>query len=366
MSSPVNVPAPTRHASSAQRPEGRANANAKAPAGASPFALLLRGQADEAEPVATPAPASSAETGASGTEGSEAPERRPDAARDSGPAADAPTNWLPPGWTPGQRPEAASADAGRAEGTAAVGALTEAHGGQAAAARRRAAAGQAEGAAADTDPRAGQARPGGPEGPAAEPPAAVASAEAPVAAAPPKEASAEGSLPSLGAVTETRHAPTGPAAAEAPAPAQAHLPEPPGTPGFAPALGLQLSTWLRDGIQHASLELNPADLGPIDVRIAVRDGQAEVALAADVPSTRQALAEALPQLAGALGDVGLSLSGGSVSDQGARRQNAEDAAAAAGARQTAGGGRAAHGEGVPAAPAPASARRQRGLLDLYA
>ena len=144
------------------------------------------------------------------------------------------------------------------------------------------------------------------------------------------------------------------------APARARLPQPPTSPAFAPALGLQISTWLREGVQHAALELNPAELGPIDVRIALRDGQAQVALAADVPFTRQALAEALPQLAEALGEVGVQLAGGDVSDQAGRRARDE---AAAGARAP-GAGVSAGSDTAPTS-APAGSRR-RGLLDLYA
>lgn len=122
-------------------------------------------------------------------------------------------------------------------------------------------------------------------------------------------AGAEFSLPSLGEVPAAPN-PT----PEAP-PAQATLAPPPGSAAFPAALGAQLNTWLKDGVQYATLELNPQDMGPIDVRIALRDGRTEVQLGADVAATRAALTEALPELAEALGDVGLSLSGGSVSDQ---------------------------------------------------
>lgn len=123
-------------------------------------------------------------------------------------------------------------------------------------------------------------------------------------------AGADFSLPSLG------EAPAAPVPTpEAPPPAQATLTPPPGSPAFPAALGAQLSTWMKDGVQYATLELNPQDMGPIDVRIALRDGRTQVELGADVAATRAALTEALPELAEALGDVGLSLSGGSVSDQ---------------------------------------------------
>jgi flagellar hook-length control protein FliK len=149
--------------------------------------------------------------------------------------------------------------------------------------------------------------------------ALAASAVVPLEAA---SAASDGSLPSLLAAGEanaaTPAAPLLQALAEAPAPvpeARATLEPTPGTPAFTEALGVQLSTWLEAGVQHAVLELHPEDLGPIDVRISMRDGDTRVELGALVDSTRAALTDAMPQLAEALGDVGLSLSGGSVSDQ---------------------------------------------------
>jgi flagellar FliL protein len=70
----------------------------------------------------------------------------------------------------------------------------------------------------------------------------------------------------------------------------------PDHPEFPPALGVQLSTWVNDGIEHASLELHPQDLGPIEIHIAVKDGQTQVELGSAVPGTREALNLALPQL----------------------------------------------------------------------
>lgn len=180
---------------------------------------------------------------------------------------------------------------------------------------------------------------------------------------------AEGALPSLGAVTDpARNLHMAAPAEAAPPTAQASLPASPGTPAFAPALGAQLSTWLKDGVQHASLELHPQDLGPIDVRIAVKDGQTRVDLAADVASTRQALVDALPQLSAALGDVGLSLAGGGVADPSAQGQPGHANHTEAG-RSSARAGLRGTGQGDSTEAmghAPATARQHRGLLDLYA
>jgi flagellar hook-length control protein FliK len=175
------------------------------------------------------------------------------------------------------------------------------------------------------------------------------------------EAGAEFSLPSLGAAGEAPAAPT--PTPEAP-PAQATLAPPPGSAAFPAALGAQLQTWLKDGVQYATLELNPQDMGPIDVRIAMRDGRAEVQLGAEVAATRAALTEALPELAEALGDVGLSLSGGSVSDQTGQHARQGDPQ---GQRAFALPGWLAPGRaGSDAETAAATRPAQRGLIDLVA
>lgn len=171
-------------------------------------------------------------------------------------------------------------------------------------------------------------------------------------------AGAEFSLPSLG------EAPAAPVPTPESPPAQATLAPPPGSAAFPAALGAQLSTWMKDGVQYATLELNPQDMGPIDVRIALRDGRTQVELGADVEATRAALTEALPELAEALGDVGLSLSGGSVSDQTGQhaRQGERE-----GQRAFSLPGWMAPSRG-DAAEAQAKAPRQaaRGLIDLVA
>jgi flagellar hook-length control protein FliK len=175
------------------------------------------------------------------------------------------------------------------------------------------------------------------------------------------EAGAEFSLPSLGAAGD---APAAPAPTPEAPPAQATLAPAPGSAAFPAALGAQLSTWLKDGVQYATLELNPQDMGPIDVRIALRDGRTEVQLGADVAATRAALTEALPELAEALGDVGLSLSGGSVSDQTGQHARQGDPQ---GQRAFALPGWLAPARaGSDADAAPHARPAQRGLIDLVA
>lgn len=159
------------------------------------------------------------------------------------------------------------------------------------------------------------------------------------------------------------------------APAQAALPMPPQSPAFAPALGHQIDVWMKGGVQHAEVQLSPQDLGPIRVRIEMDGAQARVQMSADVQSTRDALQQAMPQLSEQLGLVGLSLSGGGVSDQAAFRQSQAQAQAdaqGAGHAGRQGGARnpGASGAGGPEDVAAASAARRiaqrRGLLDTYA
>lgn len=135
-----------------------------------------------------------------------------------------------------------------------------------------------------------------------------------------------------------------------------------GTPEFAPALGAHLVTLVRDGTEHAQLRLHPAELGPITVQINLDGNQARIDFHALHAATRDALLDAVPVLAGALREAGLTLTGGGVFEQ------PRDAHAGQG------DGRWAPGHGpYSAAPAtaaaaagPAAARRSQGVLDLYA
>ncbi|MCA6217977.1 flagellar hook-length control protein FliK [Ideonella sp. B7] len=184
----------------------------------------------------------------------------------------------------------------------------------------------------------------------------------------PGAATADPGLASLGALAAPNAAPAaGSPDAPAPASATAQLPMAPDHPEFPAALGVQLSTWVQDGIEHATLELHPQDLGPIEVHIAVRDGQTQVDLNSAVPGTREALNLALPQLSSQLDGVGLSLAGGSVSDQGRRGFDSPSGQAAGSGRgrsTTALGGVAGADDSAAGAARPVV--RQRGLVDFYA
>ena len=155
-------------------------------------------------------------------------------------------------------------------------------------------------------------------------------------------------------------------------PAQATLPMAPQAPTFAPALGQQIDVWMKGGVQHAEVQLSPQDLGPIRVKIEMQGDQTRVHMSADVQSTRDALQQAMPQLSEQLGQVGISLTGGGVSDQPTFQQSQAQAQANGGfggnGRSGNGGSADGHGsvEDIAAASAARQMAQRRGLLDTYA
>lgn len=139
---------------------------------------------------------------------------------------------------------------------------------------------------------------------------------------------------------------------------EAHLSAPLGSPAFGPQLGAQITTFVRDGLEHARLQLNPANMGPVLVQIQVDGQTAQVHLSAEHAWTRQALEDAMPQLASQLREAGLTLSGGGVSEQ---AQQGRQAPSPPPTGQTPS---ADPTEALVQQPRPAAARR--GVVDLVA
>lgn len=75
-------------------------------------------------------------------------------------------------------------------------------------------------------------------------------------------------------------------------------------------------SWMIMNNQHsAQINLNPAELGPIEVKIHMQNDQASVNFTAHNGSAREAIQEAFPRLREMLVEHGLSLGQSSVSDQ---------------------------------------------------
>lgn len=156
---------------------------------------------------------------------------------------------------------------------------------------------------------------------------------------------------------------------------QASIPVPLDAPDFSQKLADQVSLWVgqvkQDGPMTAELHLNPAEMGPINVKISLDGSAAHVDFAAAALETRQAIEASLSMLSSALSDVGLSLTGGGVSSQTPQQTLAQDGQPGQDGR----GGRSPDGRPRDDAEAPEQAglhqvsapRTSRlGGLDLYA
>jgi flagellar hook-length control protein FliK len=133
---------------------------------------------------------------------------------------------------------------------------------------------------------------------------------------------------------------------------------PVGTPAWADELGARVTWMVERGEQVASLRLSPENLGPLEVRIAVREGETTVWFGAAQADTRAALEQSLPRLREMLGASGLALANAGVFSQTPRDpQRGFTAAALARASQESGA------EAVGATVTPFTGR---GLVDLYA
>jgi flagellar hook-length control protein FliK len=155
---------------------------------------------------------------------------------------------------------------------------------------------------------------------------------------------------------------------------QATLQAPVGSDTFAQALSDQLTMWVNkaadNGPMTAELHLNPAELGPIHVKISLDGSDAQVNFAAAAVETRQAIEASMPTLSTALQDVGLNLTGGDVSSQTSQQAFQQAFEQSGGASPGGTGARAlgaTPGEAAPAGRAVAAPRPGRaGGLDLYA
>lgn len=153
-----------------------------------------------------------------------------------------------------------------------------------------------------------------------------------------------------------------PVSVNAPADAgSAYAPLRPGAAGFAEAFCARVQLEIAAGRAAASIEVNPPELGPVELRIHVADGTAHVACSAPHAAAREAIAQALPLLRDMLAAQGLALGETSVGAElpardGSGRSGAGDGTG--GARETA-SAPALAGIAVPASP-------RRGLVDVFA
>lgn len=135
----------------------------------------------------------------------------------------------------------------------------------------------------------------------------------------------------------------------------AHLAPPVGTPGWAPALAQQIVRLPGGG--EVELHLNPAELGPLQVKLSLVESQAQVLFVTEHAAVRHALEAALPQLRTGLAESGINLGQATVGSGAGEQRTGQD-----------GGERPAPGdERGPAKPHGAAVRSgHAGAVDTFA
>lgn len=103
-----------------------------------------------------------------------------------------------------------------------------------------------------------------------------------------------------------------------------------GSSQWADELSTRMMLMSERGQHSASLRLNPEHLGPLEVRIAVRDDQASVWFGSAHADTRAAIEQALPRLRELFASQGLSLADAGVHHDAPREQSRPSATAAVG------------------------------------
>jgi flagellar hook-length control protein FliK len=93
-----------------------------------------------------------------------------------------------------------------------------------------------------------------------------------------------------------------------------------GSAAWTDELGGQLTWMTHKGLESGSLRLSPEHLGPVEVRIAVQNGDASVWFGANHPDTRAALEQALPRLREMFANQGLTLTDSGVSRESPRQR----------------------------------------------
>jgi flagellar hook-length control protein FliK len=179
-----------------------------------------------------------------------------------------------------------------------------------------------------------------------------------------------GALPAAGVASPVLagQAPAAPVPATTPV-ATTAIGVPVGRPEWGSAVGERIGWLAGQRVQVAELQLTPAHLGPIEVRISLERDVATLSLAAAHAPVREALQASLPRLAEALAGSGLQLGQASVGTE----------SFLGGGAQERGGGRGSHeASSPPAAPGraetpmaamrlqPLAAALARGGIDLFA
>ncbi|MEZ5569433.1 MAG: flagellar hook-length control protein FliK [Halioglobus sp.] len=94
----------------------------------------------------------------------------------------------------------------------------------------------------------------------------------------------------------------------------------PADPTFHTELAGRISLLMRDGLSEARLQMNPPELGRLDIKISTDGDQARVSFLVQGADTRDAIEQAMPRLRELLEQSGLQLSRFDVSDHSRSQQ----------------------------------------------
>jgi flagellar hook-length control protein FliK len=157
---------------------------------------------------------------------------------------------------------------------------------------------------------------------------------------------------------------TDPAAAAA---AASTLAQPVGTSDWEDELGQKVVFLSNANQQSAQLNLNPKDLGPLQVVLQVSDNHAHALFVSQHPEVREAVEAALPKLREAMEQNGIGLGSASVSDGFARQTGQEGQSSNGSGKGGAGSGVTSGGDSEgDANVADVAVRRSVGLVDTFA
>jgi flagellar hook-length control protein FliK len=123
---------------------------------------------------------------------------------------------------------------------------------------------------------------------------------------------------------------------------------------------------VREGRSSARIQLNPPELGRVDIRLEMDGPEARVQLVTQNAQVREGLEAMLPRLREMLSEQGLQLADASVSDQRGGGEADDEAAGRAHADTAAADGIEGDAASAELADAPVEPVRLDGLLDAYA
>ncbi|MDO9189005.1 MAG: flagellar hook-length control protein FliK [Sulfurimicrobium sp.] len=149
-------------------------------------------------------------------------------------------------------------------------------------------------------------------------------------------------------------------------PPAATLHAPVGASGWGDALGQRVVWMAGQQTQVAELRLNPAHLGPMEVRLSVNNDQITAIFVSHQPAVREAIEAAMPRLREMLADSGLSLGSATVSSDSLPQQQSSGREGSSGSSRSSDFSGIGNMHSSLIAGGGVSLRAGSGMVDLFA